>query len=223
MLLAESVEWTLRGCARRTGVESPDPRSDKKRAPLGPILVLAEREGWIRAFGPHPFGAHCVRPQFRLRRCLRRTELCIPCSLRRKNKRGPMGPFVHVVSERGMDSGLRPSPLRGALRASAIAPLALLASNRILHPMLTRPEKEEGPDGPLFFFWRRERDSNPRYAINVYSLSRGALSTTQPSLRIRATTSASVPKYLTCRTTVRVSPRWTRHGTYGARGRQPRA
>ena len=33
-------------------------------------------------------------------------------------------------------------------------------------------------------FWRRERDSNPRYAINVYSLSRGALSTTQPSLRI---------------------------------------
>ena len=31
--------------------------------------------------------------------------------------------------------------------------------------------------------WRRERDSNPRWAINPYSLSRGALSTTQPSLR----------------------------------------
>ena len=31
--------------------------------------------------------------------------------------------------------------------------------------------------------WRRDRDSNPGYAINVYSLSRGALSTTQPSLR----------------------------------------
>ena len=33
-------------------------------------------------------------------------------------------------------------------------------------------------------FWRRERDSNPRRAFNPYSLSRGALSTTQPSLRI---------------------------------------
>ena len=31
--------------------------------------------------------------------------------------------------------------------------------------------------------WRRERDSNPRRAFNPYSLSRGALSTTQPSLR----------------------------------------
>ena len=39
----------------------------------------------------------------------------------------------------------------------------------------------------LSSFWRRERDSNPRYAINVYSLSRGALSTTQPSLRRQTT------------------------------------
>ena len=39
----------------------------------------------------------------------------------------------------------------------------------------------------LSFCWRRERDSNPRYAINVYSLSRGALSTTQPSLRRQTT------------------------------------
>ncbi len=31
--------------------------------------------------------------------------------------------------------------------------------------------------------WRRERDSNPRYAFNVYSLSRGAPSATRPSLR----------------------------------------
>ena len=31
--------------------------------------------------------------------------------------------------------------------------------------------------------WRRERDSNPRRGISPYSLSRGALSTTQPSLR----------------------------------------
>ena len=31
---------------------------------------------------------------------------------------------------------------------------------------------------------RRERDSNPRYPFEVYSLSRGALSTTQPSLQV---------------------------------------
>ena len=32
--------------------------------------------------------------------------------------------------------------------------------------------------------WRRERDSNPRYAINVYTLSRRALSTAQTPLRV---------------------------------------
>ena len=35
-----------------------------------------------------------------------------------------------------------------------------------------------------FTIWRRERDSNPRYAINVYTLSRRAPSATQPSLQI---------------------------------------
>ena len=33
--------------------------------------------------------------------------------------------------------------------------------------------------------WRRERDSNPRRAFDPYTLSRGAPSTTRPSLRIR--------------------------------------
>ncbi len=32
-------------------------------------------------------------------------------------------------------------------------------------------------------FWRRERDSNPRYAINVHTLSRRAPSTARTSLR----------------------------------------
>ena len=35
-----------------------------------------------------------------------------------------------------------------------------------------------------FVLWRRGRDSNPRRGISPYSLSRGALSTTQPPLRI---------------------------------------
>jgi hypothetical protein len=33
--------------------------------------------------------------------------------------------------------------------------------------------------------WRRERDSNPRWAFDPYTLSRGAPSTTRPSLRGR--------------------------------------
>src|SRR5690606_14938204 len=36
---------------------------------------------------------------------------------------------------------------------------------------------------PLFEEWRRERDSNPRWAFGPYTLSRGAPSTTRPSLR----------------------------------------
>src|ERR1700740_204639 len=35
--------------------------------------------------------------------------------------------------------------------------------------------------------WRRERDSNPRRAFDPYTLSRGAPSTTRPSLRGRKT------------------------------------
>ena len=37
------------------------------------------------------------------------------------------------------------------------------------------------PDSPRG--WRRERDSNPRWALDPYTLSRGAPSTTRPSLR----------------------------------------
>jgi hypothetical protein len=35
----------------------------------------------------------------------------------------------------------------------------------------------------IFSVWRRERDSNPRWAFDPYTLSRGAPSTTRPSLR----------------------------------------
>ncbi len=36
--------------------------------------------------------------------------------------------------------------------------------------------------------WRRERDSNPRWAFDPYTLSRGAPSTTRPSLRCQLLT-----------------------------------
>ncbi len=41
--------------------------------------------------------------------------------------------------------------------------------------------KKPSCDGSLI--WRRERDSNPRYAVSVYTLSRRAPSATRPSLR----------------------------------------
>ena len=41
--------------------------------------------------------------------------------------------------------------------------------------------QKKRPEGAILS-WRRVRDSNPRYAINVYSLSRGAPSATRPTL-----------------------------------------
>src|SRR5699024_7599648 len=35
----------------------------------------------------------------------------------------------------------------------------------------------------LFEYWRTERDTNPRYAMNVYTLSRRAPSTTRPPVQ----------------------------------------
>ena len=46
------------------------------------------------------------------------------------------------------------------------------------------PNKNASAREASWFRWRRRRDSNPRYAINVYSLSRGAPSATRPLLRV---------------------------------------
>ncbi len=47
---------------------------------------------------------------------------------------------------------------------------------------------KRGRTGP-FFVWRREWDSNPRWALDPYTLSRRAPSTARPSLLIRSHTS----------------------------------
>ena len=52
----------------------------------------------------------------------------------------------------------------------------------------------------FLYIWRRERDSNPRYAINVYTLSRRAPSATQPSLQIVSS------KHININTPLRTSP-----------------
>ena len=78
------------------------------------------------------------------------------------------------------------SPLRGAAPngfASKLCSKQSLSNLRFSsHPR--SPNKKGAPWAPFLFGWRRRRDSNPRYAINVYSLSRGAPSATRPLLRI---------------------------------------
>jgi hypothetical protein len=49
------------------------------------------------------------------------------------------------------------------------------------HP--TKSLSNERAQSPFIRKWRRERDSNPRWAFDPYALSRGAPSTTRPSLR----------------------------------------
>ena len=49
------------------------------------------------------------------------------------------------------------------------------------HP--TKSLSNERARSPFIRKWRRERDSNPRWAFDPYALSRGAPSTTRPSLR----------------------------------------
>ena len=59
----------------------------------------------------------------------------------------------------------------------------------MLFPLINKKPPGRG----LSVYWRRERDSNPRWAFNPYSLSRGAPSATRPSLRsLQILTQASI-------------------------------
>ena len=87
--------------------------------------------------------------------------------------------------------GLIRSPLppanspKGTLRLSASRQNSAL--RRVCRTKGFTPPSPKNAKGPLrdpSRFWRRRRDSNPRYAINVYSLSRGAPSATRPLLQI---------------------------------------
>ena len=50
------------------------------------------------------------------------------------------------------------------------------------HRASLTPKQKKAPLRGPFSVWRRERDSNPRWAFNPYSLSRGAPSAARPSL-----------------------------------------
>ena len=75
-----------------------------------------------------------------------------------------------------------PPPLRGRVPCAGFAGSG---SNPLSWWLRTRQSRsfDRYPFGASLERWRRGRDSNPRRAFNPYSLSRGALSTTQPPLR----------------------------------------
>ena len=99
------------------------------------------------------------------------------------NNKSPLTGAFCTGREGGMTRAVR-SPLRGrhrcamALSRTCGARLEPEASHQ------NRPSRkyQMAPQGP-FDIWRRERDSNPRWAFNPYSLSRGAPSATRPSLQ----------------------------------------
>ena len=134
-----------------------------------------------------------ARPHWRLRRCVsrqNRRERFWTHGVRpkgggqdaRRQQRSASCP-PSAGKQKGHVTDAWPYHERDGRCAPSLAPAALRESNRVLHPALPRPENKKAPSRGLFVFWRRERDSNPRRAFNPYSLSRGALSTTQPSLR----------------------------------------
>jgi hypothetical protein len=87
----------------------------------------------------------------------------------------------------------------GSLRSLKIAPgdfVEPLTDNRGFEPCFRTIHNEGGRWPPSLWIWRRERDSNPRYAIHVYTLSRRAPSTTRTSLRIFQT--ATFACYCSC-------------------------
>ena|GEM_PF-3536690 len=91
--------------------------------------------------------------------------------------------FFISGGERGITPGILPFALRAALKRvqnrSRRFCRTLLSGSHPLYSGYKKTGKSR-----FLYIWRRERDSNPRYAINVYTLSRRAPSATQPSLQI---------------------------------------
>ena len=90
---------------------------------------------------------------------------------------------ISVASATGLIRSLR--FLTPAGRTACVQIRCANLSNLVQIPLCRLTEWQCGRCGISVIKWRRERDSNPRRGISPYSLSRGALSTTQPSLRIR--------------------------------------
>ncbi len=74
-------------------------------------------------------------------------------------------------------------PLRGACGGPKC--WRILSNHEGSPYLLSPPDIKKPRAAGLFYIWRRERDSNPRY-VSVYTLSRRAPSTTRTSLLNRA-------------------------------------
>ncbi len=112
---------------------------------------------------------------------LRSTALKRPPTLaqwRRERDCSRLGPLVprYSLGTARAKTRVRPSPPLGRrlVEPKGSNPLSYL---ELRSTGLKRP--------PTSAQWRRERDSNPRWAFDPYALSRGAPSTTRPSLRSR--------------------------------------
>ncbi len=97
------------------------------------------------------------------------------------------GPSSYRLAERegllgAMRLALRAAVCDGVVSAGA----ACLGSNHRsvsrLRIRLRRAIKNGPTRGPVLIAWRRGRDSNPRYGVTVYTLSRRAPSTARPPL-----------------------------------------
>ena len=89
---------------------------------------------------------------------------------------------------RGKDGGYRRDHLRAFAQRVEVAEheVRIIGSHNELLRLLTSSNGAESAANDVRTFvprWRRGRDSNPRYPFGVYSLSRGAPSTTRPPLR----------------------------------------
>ena len=82
-----------------------------------------------------------------------------------------------------MALALRASPSSTCSRAILPGNRTLLLRNGFFIYPTSSSDTKKPRDAGLFCIWRRERDSNPRYAINVYTLSRRAPSATRTPLR----------------------------------------
>ena len=138
--------------------------NQKERPSIGgPFCVGAPGRIHSPTSSAHPCGAHFVRPN-RLRRFVEPQ----PCGLQR---------FENLREAQNENA-----PIKGAFSFCG-APGRIRTSDRLVRSQVLYPAELRAH---CLIVWRRERDSNPRRAINPYSLSRGALSTTQPSLRLHS-------------------------------------
>src|SRR5690606_5121980 len=92
-------------------------------------------------------------------------------------------------------------PGRGeaSTKMKPFAALIFFLFNRFRSSTLGSPVKQKNPTFVgLYFGWRRGRDSNPRYAQHVYTLSRRAHSTTLTPLQVGCKSKRLYP-YFKCK------------------------